>query len=90
MAIQIKLTRGPVSSIIAGPFEDDIDAQYHAKQLRQGDFNPESVYVVVDWTWVIRRNGVVIGFYESEESAKKEMSYMVRADPEGDLNVGQF
>ena len=90
MTIQIKLTRGDVSSIIAGPFEDDVDAQYHAKRLRKEDPNPDSVYEVVDCSWVVKNHGIVVGFYETEKDAKREMAYMVRGDPDADLVVDTY
>lgn len=45
----VKLTRPETgSTMIAGPFEDDIDARYTCKQLDKTDTNPESVYEVVN------------------------------------------
>lgn len=88
----IKLTRSnPVDgvyakSLIAGPFEDDIDAQYQRKQLAAQDSNRDSAYEIVDWHWVVAvtRKGEpapeVISWHESEDDCKAHAATAQRGD----------
>ncbi len=72
--------------VIAGPFEDDVDAKYHCKQLQSADSNRDSSYAVVDLTWVVtvtRRKGdkpEVISWHEDEADCKANAAAAQRGD----------
>ena len=84
----VKLTRPETgSTMIAGPFEDDIDARYTCKQLDKADVNPESVYEVVNCQWVVtvrpegeEGQGEVIEWHETEADARKSAGIIQRGD----------
>lgn len=84
----VKLTRPESGSImIAGPFEDDVDAKYTCKQLTKGDQNPDSVYEVVNCVWVVtvrpegeEGKGEVIEWHETEAQARKSAGIIQRGD----------
>jgi len=73
---------------IAGPYDDKVDADYHAKQLRTSDPNQDSVYEVVpiDWVVVVTRGkgkaakSEVVSWHEDEDDAKANAAMMQRGD----------
>jgi hypothetical protein len=88
----VKLTRSNAvdglyqHALIAGPYEDDIDAKYYAKTLKAGDSNKDSAYEVVNCEWVVAvaRPGnpktEVISWHETEEDCKHNAAAAQRGD----------
>lgn len=73
-------------ALIAGPFDDDVDARYTMKQLKAGDTNRDSAYSVVDCEWVVAvaRPGnpvtEVISWHETEDECKHNAAAAQRGD----------
>lgn len=87
----VKLVRqNPIDGVyqqamVAGPYEDDTDANYNAKQLRLADSNRDSTYTVVDCLWVVavvRPNDKpeVVSWHETEDDCKANAAAMQRGD----------
>lgn len=87
----VKVTRSNATdgvyqhAMIAGPYEDDVDAQYIRKQLAKGDSNRDSKYEVVECDWVVSSKrgedkSQVVAWFETEADAFANAAIMQRSD----------
>ncbi len=88
----VKLTRANAidgayqHALIAGPFEDDVDARYTMKQLKAGDSNRDSAYELSECQWVVvvkragEPQGEVISWHETEDDCKHHAAAAQRGD----------